>query len=158
MNSGLAGEAPAAPAAGAEAHSGERKNISHIKLVRGRYFPVGWRNPSVGTPWVAELVGLDPHYGFARKFIRAVVKERRDATYLIDAADLRVGAFYEERVPWSWRHPDIRNYYRVLDIDLTKGEVTIEYLERKEIIFILRERDLGGAGAPWGERSGGHVV
>ena len=152
MNSGKAGGAPAAPAAGAEAISGD---FQKVRLVRGRYFPLPWGNPSVGTPYLAELVGLDQKYGLARKFIRAAVVERRDATYLVDIAELKVGHYYEERVPQSWRHPDERNYYRVRSIDLAKGEVVIEYLEKKNVIFALRERDLGGDDAPvW---SGGHA-
>ena len=154
MNSNSAGEAPAAPAAGAEATSGE--NVQVVKLVRGRYFPIGWGNPSVGTPYLAEITGLHPRYGFARRFIRAAVIGRRDATYLVDVADLHVGAFYEERVPQSWRHPDERYYYRVLNIDLAKGEVTIENLEKKDVVFALREAEAGGDDAPvW---SGGHAV
>jgi len=154
LNSGLAGEAPAAPAAGAEAPSGG--NVQVVKLVRGRYFSIGWGNPSVGTPYLAELTGLHPKYGFARKFIRAAVIERRDSTYLVDATDLHIGAFYEEKVPQSWRHPDERYYYVVRSIDLTKGEVVIENLEKKDVVFALRERDLGGDDAPmW---SGGHSV
>jgi len=150
----LAGEAPAAPAAGAEAPSGG--NVQVVKLVRGRYFSIGWGNPSVGTPYLAELTGLHPKYGFARKFIRAAVIERRDSTYLVDATDLHIGAFYEEKVPQSWRHPDERYYYVVRSIDLTKGEVVIENLEKKDVVFALRERDLGGDDAPmW---SGGHSV
>ena len=150
----MAGEAPAAPAAGAEAPSGG--NVQVVKLVRGRYFSIGWGNPSVGTPYLAELTGLHPKYGFARKFIRAAVIERRDSTYLVDATDLHIGAFYEEKVPQSWRHPDERYYYVVRSIDLTKGEVVIENLEKKDVVFALRERDLGGDDAPmW---SGGHSV
>jgi len=150
----LAGEAAATPAAAAEAISGE--NVQVVKLTRGRYFPVGWGNPNVGTPWVAEVTGLDPKYGFARKFLRAAVIERRDSTYLVDVADLRVGAFYEEKVPQSWRHPDERYYYIIRNIDLTRSEVIIENLEKKDVVFALRERDLGGDDAPiW---SGGHSV
>jgi len=149
----LAGEAPAAPAAGAEAPSGG--NVQVVKLVRGRYFSIGWGNPSVGTPYLAELTGLHPKYGFARKFIRAAVIERRDSTYLVDATDLHIGAFYEEKVPQSWRHPDERYYYVVRSIDLTKGEVVIENLEKKDVVFALREREIGGDDAPiW---SGGHA-
>jgi len=154
LNSDLAGEAPAAPAAGAEAPSGGR--IQKVKLVKGRYFPLPWGNPNVGTPYLAEITGLHPRYGFARKFIRAAVIERRDSTYLVDVADLRVGAFYEEKVPQSWRHPDERYYYVVRNIDLTRSEVIIENLEKKDVVFALRERDLGGDDAPvW---SGGHAV
>ncbi|MFP3209108.1 MAG: hypothetical protein RXR82_05340 [Nitrososphaeria archaeon] len=153
MNSEKAAEAPAAPAAGAEAPSGD---VQVVKLTRGRYFPVGWGNPSVGTPYLAEITGLHPRYGFARRFIRAAVIEKRDATYLVDVAELKVGAFYEEKCPCSWRHPDERFYYRIVNIDLTKGEVVIENLEKKDVIFTLRERDLGGDDAPvW---SGGHAV
>jgi hypothetical protein len=124
--------------------------------VRGRYYPLTWGNPNVGTPYLAEITGLDPKYGLARKFIRAVVVERRDATYLVDVAELKVGAFYEEKCPCSWRHPDERYYYRIMNIDLAKGEVVIENLEKKDVIFALRERDLGGDDAPvW---SGGHAV
>ena len=154
MNSGKAADAPAAPAAGAEAISGD---LQKVKLVRGRYFPLPWGNPSVGTPYLAELVGLDQKYGLARRFVRAAVVERRDATYLVDVAELKVGHYYEERVPQSWRHPDERNYYRILNIDLARGEVVIEYLEKKDIIMYFRERDspIGGDDAPvW---SGGHA-
>ena len=155
MNSDSAGGAPAVPAAGAEAPSGE---VQKVRLVRGRYFPIGWGNPNVGTPYLAELTGLDPRYGFARRFIRAAVKDSRNATYLVDVADLHIGSFYEEKVPQSWRHPDERYYYRILNIDLTNGEVTIENLEKKDVAFALRERDsvIGGDDAPiW---SGGHSV
>ena len=153
MNSVKAGEAAATPAAAAEAISGD---VQKVRLVRGRYFPLPWGNPNVGTPYLAEITGLHPRYGFARKFIRAAVVERRDSTYLVDVAELRAGAFYEERVPQSWRHPDERYYYVVRSIDLTKGEVVIENLEKKDVVFTLREREIGGDDAPmW---SGGHVV
>ncbi|MFP3138332.1 MAG: hypothetical protein RXS42_09005 [Nitrososphaeria archaeon] len=156
MNSDSATEAPAAPAAGAEAPSGGR--IQKVKLVRGRYFPVPWGNPKVGTPWIAEITGLDPRYGFARRFIRAIVKDSHNTTYLVDVSELKVGHYYEERCPCSWRHPDDRNYYVVRSIDLEKGEVVIEYLEKSDIIFALHEHDpvIGGDDAPiW---SGGHSV
>jgi hypothetical protein len=154
LNSDSAGEAAALPAAAAKAPSGE--NIQVVKLVRGRYFPIGWGNPSVGTPYIAEITGLHPRYGFARRFIRAAVIERRDATYLVDVAELKVGHYYEEKVPQSWRHPDERYYYVVRSIDLARGEVVIENLEKKDVVFAFRERDLGGDDAPiW---SGGHSV
>jgi hypothetical protein len=132
--------------------------VQKVRLVRGRYFPLPWGNPNVGTPYLAELIGLHPRYGFARRFIRAAVVERRDSTYLVDVSELKVGHYYEERVPQSWRHPDERNYYVVRSIDLAKGEVVIEYLEKKDVIFALRERgvEAGGDDAPvW---SGGHGV
>jgi hypothetical protein len=154
LNSIGASEAPAAPAAGAEAISGE--NVQVVKLVRGRYFPIGWGNPSVGTPYIAEITGLHPRYGFARRFIRAAVIEKRDATYLVDVAELKVGHYYEERVPQSWRHPDERYYYVVRSIDLARGEVTIKNLEKKDVVFALHEAEAGGDDAPvW---SGGHAV
>ena len=152
MNSIGASEAPAAPAAGAEAISGE---VRVVKLVRGRYYSVPWGNPSVGTPWVAEIVGTDPKYGLARKFLRAAVVERRDAEYLIDVKDMRVGGYYEVKNPSSWRHSDMRFYFHVKSIDLNGGTMTIEYVERKDLIIYFRERDLGGDDAPiW---SGGHA-
>jgi hypothetical protein len=124
--------------------------------VRGRYYPLTWGNPNVGTPWIAELVGLDPKYGFARRFIRAAVKDSRNTTYLVDVSELKVGHYYEEKCPCSWRHPDERFYYRIVNIDLTKGEVVIEELEKKDVVFALREAEAGGDDAPvW---SGGHAV
>ena len=153
MNSDSAAEAPAAPAAGAEAPSGD---VQTVKLVKGRYYSVPWGNPNVGTPWVAEITGLDPRYGFARRFIRAAVVERRDALYYVDVKDMKAGAFYEVKNPSSWRHPDMRFYFRVKGIDLNTGVMTVEYVERKDLIMYFRERDLGGDDAPvW---SGGHAV
>ena len=155
MNSVKAGEAPAIPAAGAEAISG---GVHTVKLVKGRYYSVPWGNPNVGTPWVAEIVGTDPKYGFARRFLRAAVIERRDATYLVDVKDLRAGSYYEVKNPSSWRHPDMRFYFHVKGIDLNAGVMTVEYVERKNIIIYFRERDtpIGGDDAPiW---SGGHSV
>jgi hypothetical protein len=153
LNSEKAAEAAAPPAAAAEAPSGD---VQRVKLVRGRYYPLTWGNPNVGIPYLAELVGLDRKYGFARKFIRAVVIERRESTYLVDVADLHVGSYYEEKCPCSWRHPDERYYYRIVNIDLAKGEVVIENLEKKDVVFALREAEAGGDDAPvW---SGGHAV
>ena len=155
MNSVKAGEAPAAPAAGAEAISGE---VRVVKLVRGRYYSVPWGNPSVGTPWVAEVTGLDPKYGLARRFLHAAIMERRESLYLIDVKDMKAGAFYEVKNPSSWRHNDMRFYFRVNVIDLNGGTMTIEYIERKDLIMYFRERgsEHGGDDAPmW---SGGHSV
>ena len=147
MNSGEAAEAPAAPAAGAEAPSGD---VRVVKLVRGRYYSVPWGNPSVGTPWVAEVTGLDPKYGLARRFLRAAVIERRDALYYVDVKDMKVGAFYEVKNPSSWRHPDMRFYFHVKSIDMNSGTMTIEYVERKDLVMYFRERDypIGGDDAP----------
>jgi len=111
----------------------------------------------VGTPWVAEIVGTDPKYGLARKFLRAAVIERRDALYYVDVKDLRVGGYYEVKNPSSWRHSDMRFYFRVNVIDLNGGTMTIEYIERKDLVMYFRERDypIGGDDAPvW---SGGHA-
>ena len=162
MNSEKAAEAPAAPAAGAEASSGGNTGsgkLRRIKLVEGRYYPLTWGNTRVGTPYLAEIVGADLKYGFARRFIRAAVIERRNATYLVDVADLHVGSYYEERCPCSWRHPDERYYYRITNIDLNNGEVTIEILQKKDVAFAFRESyldQLFGSDAPiW---SGGSAV
>jgi len=155
LNSGEAGGAPVVPAAGAEAPSGD---VHTVKLVKGRYYSVPWGNPNVGTPWVAEIVGTDPKYGLARKFLRAAVIERRDALYYIDVKDLRVGGYYEVKNPSSWRHSDMRFYFHVKSIDLNGGTMTIEYVERKDLIMYFRERDspIGGDDASvW---SGGHAV
>jgi hypothetical protein len=153
LNSEKAADAPAAPAAGAEAPGGD---VHTVKLVKGRYYSVPWGNPNVGTPWVAEIVGTDPKYGLARKFLRAAVIERRDALYYVDVKDLRVGGYYEVKNPSSWRHSDMRFYFHVKSIDMNSGTMTIEYVERKDLIMYFRERDLGGDDAPiW---SGGSAV
>jgi hypothetical protein len=155
LNSDSAAEAAAPPAAAAEAPSGD---VRVVKLVKGRYYSVPWGNPNVGTPWVAEVTGLDPKYGLARKFLRAAVMERRDAEYLIDVKDMRVGSYYEVKNPSSWRHPDMRFYFHVKSIDLNAGVMTVEYIERKDLIMYFRERDspIGGDDAPiW---SGGSAV
>jgi hypothetical protein len=155
LNSEKAAEAAATPAAAAEAPSGD---VRTVKLVRGRYYSVPWGNPNVGTPWVAEIVGTDPKYGLARKFLRAAVIERRDAEYLIDVKDMRVGSYYEVKNPSSWRHSDMRFYFRVKSININSGTMTIEYVERKDLIMYFRERDspIGGDDAPiW---SGGSAI
>jgi len=65
------------------------------------------------------------------------------------------GVFYGGGGPQSWRPPDERYYYRILNIDLAKGEVVIENLEKKDVVFALREAEAGGDDAPvW---SGGHA-
>jgi hypothetical protein len=155
LNSVKAGETAATPAAAAEAISGD----AHVmKLENGRYYSIPWGNPSVGTPWVAEVTGLDPKYGLARRFLHAAIMERRESLYLIDVKDMKTGAFYEVKNPSSWRHPDMRYYFHILNIDLVKGEITIEYVARKDLIMYFRERDspIGGDDAPiW---SGGHSV
>ena len=146
MNSEKAGEAATTPAAAAEAISGD---VHTIKLAKGRYYSIPWGNPSVGTPWVAELTGLDTKYGLARRFIRAAVIERRESLYLIDVKDMKAGAFYEVKNPSSWRHPDMRFYFQIINIDLTKGELVIKYIERKDLIMYFREHNypVGGHGA-----------
>jgi len=146
LNSVKAGEAPAATAAGAEAPSGD---VHVMKLENGRYYSIPWGNPNVGTPWVAEVTGLDPKYGLARRFLRAAIMERRESLYLIDVKDMKAGAFYEVKNPSSWRHPDMRFYFQIINIDLTKGELVIKYIERKDLIMYFREHNypVGGHGA-----------
>jgi hypothetical protein len=126
---------------GGEVPAGPTGTVRTVKLIKGHYYSVPWGNPRVGTPWIAEIVGTDPKYGLARKFLRAVVVEERDATYLVDVKDMKIGSFYEVKNPSSWRHPDLRFYFRVLGVDTNTGTLTVEYIEKKDLIIYFRERD-----------------
>ena len=114
-------------------------NVEDIKLEKKRYFQLPWGNVGVGTPYLAKITGLDQKYTFKREFIKPEVVDRKTATYLIDARKLEIGAVYERRSPQSWKHSDERYFFVVRKTDMENGELTIEYLEKKDVIIEFNE-------------------
>jgi len=122
-----------------EKNNENKGEIYEVELERGRYYKVPWGNMKVGTPYVAKIEGLDPKYGFKRKFLKPVFVDRNKEEYLIDANDLEVGAVFECKNPSSWKHPDTRTYFIVRKIEA--GKMVIEYLEKKELIIGFKEME-----------------
>ena len=122
-----------------EKNNENKGEIYEVELERGRYYKVPWGNMKVGTPYVAKIEGLDPKYGFKRKFLKPVFVDRNKEEYLIDANDLEPGAIYEIKNPSSWKHPDTRTYFIVRKIEA--GKMVIEYLEKKELIIGFKEME-----------------
>lgn len=83
-----------------------------------------------GTPWVARLFGLDPHWGFQREFLKGV----RDYSYGQEHHTRGVYLYfalppglYETHRAISWKH-DERAFWRVDECGelhyITKEEAT----------------------------------
>jgi len=117
------------------------ENMDVIELERGKYYEVPWRNGKVGIPYVAKIEGSDERYGFKRKFLKPVFVDRKNEEYLIDVKDMEIGAIYEVRYPRSWKHPDVRIYFQILQIDTESGKMTIEYLDKKNLVLSFKEME-----------------
>jgi len=115
------------------------ENINVIELEKGKYYQVPWGNPTVGTPYLAKIKGLNPKYTFERQFVKPTVLDKENGICIINVNNIEVGAIYEMKNPSSWKHPDTRTYFKVLKIE--DGKMFIEYLEKKDVILLFSDAE-----------------
>jgi len=101
----------------------------HAEIIKGNSM-----TRTRGTPWVARLLGLDPHWGFRRQFLRGIRDYSRGQEHHTRGVYLYFAlppGLYEVYRPTSWRHSE-RYFVRITD-DGRLHEIT-----REEAIACLK--------------------